>query len=135
MALLEGNVTFDQFDSARWLDDDVKSLMSRIEFEIDPALTVPTPGALPCRLTAKMLGGEIHAAECRIPPGHPNSPMNWTNIVQKFNRCATDVLNSKAHDDVIEMVAHFEELLSIRPLVAWVPGALSKSLTHSEERE
>ncbi len=51
MALLEGDVNFDQFDRARWLDDGVKSLMSRIEVEIDPAPPCRSPCALSKSLT------------------------------------------------------------------------------------
>jgi len=122
MALLEGDVRLEQFDRARWLDEDVKSLMTRVKVEIDPALAITTPGALPCRLRVNMAGGETFDAECRIPPGHPHSPMSWNDIVHKFRRCAAGVMSPKAQDEAIDMVARFEQLPSIRPLLAALAG-------------
>jgi len=67
MTLLEGDVNFDQFDRARWLDDDVKSLMSRIEVEIDQALTVTTPeGTVNLVTLLKQLGEVVQGCQDRL---------------------------------------------------------------------
>ena len=103
-----------------WRDADVRNLIERMEAAIDPELK--PLGALPCRLEATLANGETLVVERKVTPGMPAMPLTWDEVVDKFRRCATGVIDASAQGKVIESVARIEGLRSVRTLLgALVP--------------
>jgi 2-methylcitrate dehydratase len=115
VALLDGRFGLDQLSGSRWQDGDVRALIERMEAVIDKDLQPAT--SLPCRIEATLANGERVAIERPVTPGNPKMPLSWDEVVEKFRRCAADVLDAGAQTAVIDGVAHVETLTSVGSLL------------------
>jgi 2-methylcitrate dehydratase PrpD len=52
-----------------------------------------------------------------VARGHPEKPMSWVELGDKFRDCAALVLPDNSAETVLELVAHIEELRTLRPLL------------------
>jgi 2-methylcitrate dehydratase PrpD len=87
-----------------------------MEAAIDPELKPLS--ALPCRLEATLANGKALVVERKVTPGMPAMPLTWDEVVDKFRRCATGVIDEGAQAKVIESVARIDTLPSVRTLLA-----------------
>jgi 2-methylcitrate dehydratase len=117
MALLEGRVSVEQFDRERWLDDDVRVVMSRIDAKISNDFPPGPQKAFPCRVTAEFGDGGRCVVERLISPGHPAAQVAFAEVEDKFHSCAAGVLDDAVQREVVKMIEGIEGLRSVRPLM------------------
>jgi hypothetical protein len=62
-----------------------------------------------------------------VARGHPEKPMSWEELGDKFRDCAGLVLADKDAETAIQLVARIEELKSLSPLFRALTGVCAKS--------
>ena len=84
IALLDGAVSADSFDAARFTDPEVVKLMQKVHVHEDPALTRAYPDGAPSRLRIVLRSGETLTDERTYPTGHAKSAMSDAEVEAKF---------------------------------------------------
>jgi 2-methylcitrate dehydratase len=118
MALLDGRLDHDQFDSGRWALPDVADMMARIRVEPSADLERRWPRGRPAALRAVLADGTEQAVTVEVPLGDVDRPMNDEQVQQKFLALATPVLGARQAGQVVQAVTALERLPSIGSLMA-----------------
>lgn len=84
VGLVDGDVTPETFDRARFLDDDILALISRIEVEISDEFSSLTPGIRNCRLEATGRDGSEHVAHLKLTTADIERGPDEQEIEDKF---------------------------------------------------
>ncbi len=116
-ALADGYVGREHFEGRRWQDPAIVELMARIEVDLDPALNAETVSAFPCRIAVDLADGRTLTEARPVAPGHPDDPLSWDDVKEKFTRNAAGVISDAACGQVVRLVEGIEDLPSIAPLL------------------
>jgi 2-methylcitrate dehydratase len=86
MALVRGRLTPREFEGSPWETSEVKTVMANIELVIDPERdrAFDVEGLLGVRLVAKLNNGRTEEIVVRQPRGHPEAPLNETELLEKM---------------------------------------------------
>ena len=86
VALLHGRMTLHEYENAPWETFQVKTMMANIELVIDPERdrAFDVEGILSVRLVAKLNDGRVEEIFVRQPRGHPEAPLNETELLEKM---------------------------------------------------
>ncbi len=123
-ALLGGEITPQSFDTAHLGDERIRRLLSYMAVKEAPHFTALYPQSIPVSVTVHTTDGSMHRGEARYPRGHCENPMSDEEVVAKFTRHASDVMDSPARQRLLGTVWHLDQLASIRELTtAWAIGA------------
>jgi len=118
MALLEGRLDHDQFDSGRWAHADVAALMARIKVQPSAELERRLPRGRPAALRAILDDGTELAANVDVPLGDVDRPMDDTQVQEKFLSLAVPVLGAARAAQAVDAVMSLERLPSVGSLMA-----------------
>jgi 2-methylcitrate dehydratase PrpD len=109
-----GTVRWDDF--ARREAPEIAALIARISVERDPSVDalVPAMAAL-----VEVDAGEIHERRlARGPRGEPESPLEWPELIDKFDSLAEIAYDAPRRRRIVELVRGLEQLDDVRALVA-----------------
>lgn len=110
LAWLDGRVEVDQFERARWQDDDVRSLMQRIHVRPATDLEQRWPNGRPARISIHLSDATSHSVEVGVPLGDAARPMSDTELEAKFVALAQPVVGATRAREIITHVAALEAL-------------------------
>jgi len=102
-ALLDGKVTPDSFEAARFLDADVLDLIGRTEVVIREDFTAATPGVRNCRIVALAGGAEVEAHRV-VTLAEIERGMPFDEVIAKFRTCTARVFTTARQDALIDAV-------------------------------
>jgi 2-methylcitrate dehydratase len=109
-ALLDREMTNDAYDPERIQRDDVQTLLRTVEVEEDPELTERfEEGEMPARLTVELDDGTTHEIEKDQFRGHPNDPMTWADIEEKFHAMTSDRYEEERRQKIVTTVKALED--------------------------
>ena len=109
IALLDGVVTPNSFDHARFTDPAVVTLMQRTRVSEAPAFTQSYPEAAPGRVTIRCKSGKVETAELRYPVGHARSPMSDADVERKFRDMLEGHPAGKRCDEILQRLWKLED--------------------------
>ena len=115
-ALLDGGVTAQTFDAARFLDRDAIELMAKITLREDPEFTKRYPEKWSCRVVAETFSGARHEVHVAYPKGHPANPFSDAEVEDKFLRLAESSLGRSRCQKFIDWAWRLEQAEEIREL-------------------
>jgi 2-methylcitrate dehydratase len=95
-ALLDGDVTLDQFRHKRYLDHDVRSLLNKTSVIEVPKYTRIYPKFLPNAVRLQLTDGSVLRREVLLPKGYAGRAMTDNEIETKFFRNVSGKLGSRA---------------------------------------
>lgn len=121
IAVLERKAGIAQFKDRKVRDRKVVDLMKRVTLYVDDELEALGYDQVRSRIRIKLKAGRLIEGRYDVARGHPEKPMSWAELGEKFRDCASLALPRKNADEVIRLVARIEQLRSLSPLV----GALS----------
>src|SRR5215471_2633327 len=75
------------------------------------------------RIRIKLKNGKMIEGRYDVARGHPQKPMSWAELGDKFRDCADLVLPRKNAEDAIQLVSRLEELRSLKPLLRALSGS------------
>jgi 2-methylcitrate dehydratase len=122
IALLDGDVTLDQYRGRRYLDPDIRKIMKLIKVRHHKPYDRLYPQQMPTRVTIKLSSGQTLSSEIARPKGYAGRPMGWDEVVEKFHRLATPLsqrqrarLVQRVKElDQVQRLASFQTLLRVR---------------------
>jgi 2-methylcitrate dehydratase PrpD len=118
VTLLDGQPGTEQFSDARAVRDDVQALLRRVHVAPRPDLPGDLgTGHLPVTLTVQQAHGETLRAECEVPPGSPERPLNPTQLEQKFLANAALVLGSAGAESALEAMRQLKGAPHVRDVI------------------
>jgi 2-methylcitrate dehydratase len=109
VALIDGEVTPDQFTPERIASQDVQELLPRVVNWLSLAYTREYPNSLKCNVRVETIDGRVLQREKDSYPGFFRQPMPIQMLIGKFNQLAKLSAAPKAVQRVIESVAKIEE--------------------------
>jgi 2-methylcitrate dehydratase len=118
VSLMDGMLTTRQYLNERWNAPEIRSLMDRMVFDTDPALSTRAPGGYPSAIRIVMTDGEAFSAEALEAPGMSHGGIPRDAVVSKFELTTAGLLADDRRTKVRDMVLDLENLPSIRPLMA-----------------
>ncbi len=122
IAVLERKAGIAQFQDQKVRDRKVIELMKRVTLVVDDELEALGYDQVRSRIRIRLKDGRIIEGRYDVARGHPEKPMNWTELGEKFYDCASLVLPRKNAEDAMGFVARLEQEPSLAPLLR----ALSK---------
>jgi 2-methylcitrate dehydratase len=87
-AILDGQVTPEQYRLERIRRSDVQDLLQRVTVSPNVAYSERFPNEMPCRIAIRLRDGHTLMKEIRDYPGFYSQPMTWDVAFQKFERLA-----------------------------------------------
>ena len=109
-AALDGQLMKEQYEQERITSDDVQRLMQKVTVEEDPELTeLFSTGKQPYTITVSTMDGSEHRIEKIAFEGHPDNPMSWEGLEEKFHGIAGDVYDEEHLIEIVETVKHLED--------------------------
>jgi 2-methylcitrate dehydratase PrpD len=123
IAVLERKAGIAQFQDEKVRDRKVIELMKRVTLVVDDELEALGYDQVRSRIRIKLKDGRMIEGRYDVARGHPEKPMTWTELGEKFHDCASLVLPRKNADEVMAFVARLEQQSGFSPLLR----ALSKA--------
>jgi 2-methylcitrate dehydratase PrpD len=117
IAVLERKAGIAQFTDRKVRERKVVRLMKRVRLYVDDELERLGYDQVRSRIRVKLKNGTIIEGRYDIARGHPEKPLTWNELSEKFRDCATLVLPKRNVDAVIPLLEKFPRLPSIDPLL------------------
>ncbi|MGH7855160.1 MAG: MmgE/PrpD family protein, partial [Candidatus Binatia bacterium] len=127
IAVLERKAGITQFQDRKVRDKRVVELMKRVTLYVDDELEKLGYDQVRSRIRIALKNGRMIEGRYDVARGHPEKPMRWAELGDKFRDCAALVLPAKNAEDVVELTARIEELRSLSPLIQALTGGRAKS--------
>jgi 2-methylcitrate dehydratase PrpD len=127
VTLLDGQPGLAQFGDERVRQDDVQSLLRRVELQTDASLVEDlTTGLLPVQVSVELADGRRLEANCELAPGSPERPLSRVQLEQKFLGNAGLVLGEERAAAALAALRGVREMPGVRRLVDYLTcqGAL-----------
>jgi 2-methylcitrate dehydratase PrpD len=122
IAVLERKAGIAQFVDRKVREPRVVELMKRVTLYVDEELEALGYDQVRSRIRIKVKNGKIVEGRYDVARGHPQKPMSWAELGEKFRDCADLVLPRKDAEAAIQLVSRLEELRSLSPLVRALSG-------------
>jgi 2-methylcitrate dehydratase PrpD len=127
VAVLERRAGIAQFQDRKVRAKKVIDLMKRVNLYVDDELEKLGYDQVRSRIRIALKNGRTIEGRYDVARGHPEKPMSWAELGEKFRDCAALVLPAKNAEDVVELAAQVEELKSLTLLIRALTGARGKS--------
>lgn len=118
VALMDGNVTLDSFDEARYTEPTLLEFVSRIKVNHDTQLDPRYPDGIPNRITLHLKDGRSLKVENTHPRGHAKNPMSDDEVEEKFRRLTGWALSPDRQQQVLDIVWNLEDQTNLSQLMA-----------------
>ena len=115
-ALVEDQLTSEQFDPEKLCSSDILGLVDRSSVYWNEALDSHWPKANPATITMTTIGGKEVSETMVFPPGHPNNPLQDDVLEQKFRQLTRKVLDATQIEEVIGVTRRLDQLPDVRML-------------------
>lgn len=115
-ALVDGQLTADQFEPEKLSSPDILSLVDKSTVYSDETLDVHWPAANPTTITMRTSTGQELSQTMVFPPGHPKNVLPDNMLEQKFRQLTGKILSGEQIGKVIEMTHRLAELSNVREL-------------------
>ena len=117
VAVLERKAGIAQFQDRKVRDPRIVALMKRVHLYVDDELEKLGYDQVRSRVRIILKNGALIEGRYDVARGHPEKPMTWSELAEKFNDCAALVLPKQQAQEAIELVARVEKLDSLAPLI------------------
>lgn len=117
IAVLERRAGIAQFQDSKVRNRKVIELMKRVALVVDDELEALGYDQVRSRIRIKLKDGRMIEGRYDVARGHPEKPMNWTELGEKFYDCASLVFPRKNAEEAMEFVARLEQQPSLAPLL------------------
>ncbi|MEO7987675.1 MAG: MmgE/PrpD family protein [Gemmatimonadales bacterium] len=108
VALLDGEVTPEQYLPARIRRDDVQRLLQRVVVRPDEGFSRRFPAEMPCRVRVRLRDGRVLIAERADYPGFLTRGRTWEAAREKFERLCAPYTTPALRDHIAATVAELE---------------------------
>jgi 2-methylcitrate dehydratase len=119
-ALRDGELTPASYAGEPWRDPDLLDLMQRIDLVIDPDAerALDAEGRFGCRLVVEMVDGQRFEATVDQPAGHPDRPLNRSELFEKMREMVDPVLGEGRAERLLDAVEGLVDTPDLNALLA-----------------
>jgi 2-methylcitrate dehydratase PrpD len=121
IAILERKAGIAQFTDRKVRDPRVVELMKRVTLVVDPELEALGYDQVRSRVRVALKNGRTVEGRADVARGHPEKPMSWDELADKFRDCCALVPGVHV-EEAIAIVADLDKLKSIAPLIRALGG-------------
>jgi 2-methylcitrate dehydratase PrpD len=140
IAVLERKAGIAQFQDRKVRDKRVIEMMKRVTLYVDDELEALGYDQVRSRVRVKLKNGRLIEGRYDVARGHPEKPMSWPELSEKFRDCAELVLPRQRVEEAIGLVARIEQHKTLKPLLKSllitrsVPAAKAKTARPGSKR-
>jgi 2-methylcitrate dehydratase PrpD len=120
IAILERKAGIAQFTDRKVRQAKVIELMKRVTLYVDDELERLGYDQVRSRVRVSLKNGRVIEGRYDVARGHPEKPLSWSELGDKFRDCASLVLPRKNAEEAIRLVERIDQLKNL--------GALFKAL-------
>ncbi|MFC2066097.1 MmgE/PrpD family protein [Chloroflexota bacterium] len=127
VATVQGNVVLDDFISSSLTDPKVLEMAQKVKPKLDDRLNITESGLPPGVVEIHTKQGKTFSKEVSKPLGHPENPITWEAINDKFRDCsrhAVRPLPEQNADRVIEFVQKLERVGDVADISQWLAATV-----------
>jgi 2-methylcitrate dehydratase PrpD len=117
IAILERKAGIAQFVDKKVRERKVIELMKRVNLYVDDELEKLGYDQVRSKIRIELKNGKVIEGRADIARGHPQNPMSWAELSEKFHDCAALVLPRAKADSIIRFVSRLPEQRSLAPLL------------------
>jgi len=121
IAIVERKASIAQFTDRKVRDSRVVDMMKRVTLVVDPELEALGYDQVRSRVTVKLKDGRTVTDRADVARGHPEKPMSWDELAEKFRDCCRLVPGVQT-EAAIGFVAELDKQKSIAPLIHALSG-------------
>lgn len=122
-ALLDGQVTVDDFDERRFREPRAVALVKKVSLRSDPSLSRPGQEAYGIKLEVQLRNGSVLKAELADPPGSMQNPADEEILGKKFLALSEKVLGRARAQKAIEVILSVDRSSNLKDLLSAVAKA------------
>ena len=119
-ALLDGQVTVDDFEERRFKEPRAAELVKRVALRSDPSLSGPGREAYGVKIEVQLRNGSVLRAELPAPPGSMQNPADEEILGKKFLALSENVLGRVRAQKAIEVILSVERTSNLKDLLSAV---------------
>ena len=108
VAILDGQVTPEQYRPERIHRSDVQDMMRRVSVSPNPAYSECFPNEMPCRVAIRLRNGRTLTRQMRDYPGFFTQPMSWDLAFAKFERLAAAATTASERRAIADAIFDLE---------------------------
>jgi len=127
IAVLERKAGIAQFVDRKVRQRRVVDMMRRVTLSVDNELEALGYDRVRSRIRIKLNNGRMIEGRCDVARGHPEKPLSWAELSEKFRDCASLVLPAKNAEKVIDLVARLAQLGNLGMLMRTLASGKSKA--------
>ena len=116
-ALTFGHVQLGDFNEERLDHADIRNLMAKVRFAVDPELTKVYPRKWPARVAITLADGRKLEAFNEYPKGDPENPLTASELVAKFRSLTEGILSGDRADRIVDRVMNLENIADANELL------------------
>ena len=121
IAIVERKAGIAQFTDRKVRDPRVIEMMKRVTLVVDPELEALGYDQVRSRVTVKLKDGRTLEGRADVARGHPEKPMSWDELAEKFRDCCRLVPGIET-EAAIGFVAELDKQKAIAPLIRALGG-------------
>lgn len=123
VALADGDVTLEQFDSRHLADKALMDLVAKVKVHRDAVLNERYPQGIPNRITITLNDGRRLVREVEYPRGHAGNPMTDEEVEKKFRTMVEPVYGKDRATRILTTCWALEKLIHAGELVQLLGAA------------
>ena len=135
IGVLERKAGIAQFVDSKVREKKVVQLMKRVRLYVDDELEALGYDQVRSRIRIRLKNDQLFEGRYDVARGHPEKPMSWSDLCEKFRDCASLALSDDDAEQVIEVVGRLEKLNNLRPLMRALAGAKKGKKVGAGRRE
>jgi 2-methylcitrate dehydratase PrpD len=126
IAVLERKAGIAQFADSKVRQKKVVELMKRVRLYVDDELEVLGFDQVRSRIRIGLYNGRSIEGRYDVARGHPEKPMSWSELAEKFKECASLAVSADNAGRVIDLVARLAELKTLNLLIRALASSKSR---------
>jgi 2-methylcitrate dehydratase PrpD len=135
IGVLERKAGIAQFVDKKVRERKVVELMKRVTLYVDDEMESLGYDQVRSKIRIRLKDGKVIEGRADVARGHPQKPLSWAELSEKFRDCAALVLPRKNAEDVIQLVGRLPELRSLRPLLRALAGGQPQRAEKTQRRK
>ena len=134
IAILERGAGIGQFTDEKVRERKVVELMKRVTLYVDEEMELLGYDQVRSKIRITLKNGKIIEGRADVARGHPQKPMSWAELTEKFRDCAALVLPREKAEAVIKLVGRLPDLPKLSPLLSALTSGKQKRITETRRR-
>jgi 2-methylcitrate dehydratase PrpD len=135
IGVLERKAGIAQFVDKKVRERRVVELMKRVTLYVDDEMESLGYDQVRSKIRIRLKDGKVIEGRADVARGHPQKPMSWAELSEKFRDCAALVLPRRNAEEVIQLVGRLPELRGLSPLLRALAGGKRQRAQAAQRRK